>query len=85
VFTPRTVARVGAASPLECLSEYSQIVDGSYFLPVSSPEGVTETPGVKSFSACVGFCSDANCQLVTYDYRQQKCYVRVSQAPVYEG
>jgi len=85
VFTPRTVARIGAASPLECLSEYSQIVDMSYFLPVSSPEGVTETRAVKSFSACVDLCSTAKCQLVTYDYREQICYVRVSQAPVYEG
>lgn len=85
MFTPRTVAHIGAASPLECLSEYSQIVDGSYFLPVSSPEGVTETPDVKSFSACVDLCYVAQCQLVTYDYRQQQCYVRVSQAPVYEG
>jgi hypothetical protein len=85
VFSPQAVARMGATSPVECLSEYSQIVDGNYFLPLSSNEGVTEVPNVANFSACVDLCSSYDCQLVTYDYQTKNCSVRVSQAPVYEG
>lgn len=82
---PRTVSRDGAALSIECLSEYSQLSDGSFYLPLSSDAGVAVTDGVLNFTACVELCSEAECQLVTYDYRLRKCSVRVSQAPVYEG
>lgn len=85
VYSPRTVARAGAASQVECLSEFSQIVDGNYFLPLSSQEGVTAIPGVANFTACVDLCSLYECQLLTYDYLTLTCAVRVSLAPVYEG
>lgn len=83
--SPGVVSRVGAASPVECLSSYSQIVDGNYFLPVSSDEGVTKRSGVRSFSACVDLCSAMKCQIVTYDYATRECFLRVSQTPVLEG
>lgn len=85
IFTPRTVSRLGAITPVECLSEYSQVRDGEFWLPLSSTVGVTVTPGITSFAACVNLCTDANCQLLTYDYTAKECHVRVSAAPVYEG
>jgi hypothetical protein len=85
IFSPRTVSRLGAITPVECLSEYSQVRDGEFWLPLSSTEGVTVTPGVTSFAACVDLCTAANCQLLTYDYTAKECHVRVSEAPVYEG
>lgn len=84
-FTPKTVSRIGAATPIECLSEYSQVADGAYFLPLSSNEGVTTVTGVASFADCIAECDKRACQLVTYAYRTQECFVRVSQAAVYEG
>jgi hypothetical protein len=66
MFSPRTVARLGAITPIECLSEYSQLRDGEFWLPLSSNEGVTVVPGVFSFAACVDRCTDASCQLVTF-------------------
>lgn len=85
IFTPKTVSRIGSTTPVECLSEYSQISDGEFYLLLSSNEGVTVTPGVTNFAACVDLCSAASCQLVTYDYVAKECHVRTSQAPVYEG
>lgn len=85
IFTPGTVSRLGAITPVECLSEYSQVRDGEFWLPLSSTEGVTVTPGVTSFAACVDLCTAVNCQLLTYDYTAKECHVRVSEAPVYEG
>lgn len=79
------MSRVGAITPVECLSEYSQVRDGEFWLPLSSTEGVTVTPGVTSHAACVDLCTAANCQLLTYDYVSKECHVRVSEAPVYEG
>lgn len=68
-----------------CLAEYSQIVDGSYYIPLYSDLGVTTYENVASYAACVQLCTNATCQLVTYDYVSRQCFVRVSTAPVYEG
>jgi hypothetical protein len=68
-----------------CLSEYSQINDGTYYLPLSSDEGVTVVDNVPTFTACTEECDKAQCQLITYDYNTKKCYVRVSIAPILEG
>lgn len=91
LFTPRTVSRIGAASPIECLSEYSQINDGSYYLPISAtedPSGNTVFKStVASFEACIAECDKptVQCQLLTYDYNNGDCFVRVPLAPKYEG
>lgn len=84
-YSARTVSRPGSAEAAECLSEYSQMTDGSFWLPLSSDVGVTVTPGVTSFADCVRLCDRADCQLLTYDYVRQECHVRVSIQPVYEG
>lgn len=84
-YAPGVVSRRGAVSPIDCLSEYAQMVDSAYYLQVSSDEGVTNHTNVPNFAACVDLCTAAQCQLVTYDYISRECFVRVSQAPVYEG
>lgn len=84
-FVPRTMARAGAASSLECLSEYSQLQDGSWWLPLADSAGVNITAGVTTFDSCVRLCDQALCQLVTYDYVAKECSVRVALDPVYEG
>lgn len=68
-----------------CLSEYSQINDGTYYLPLSSDEGVTVVENVANFTACTQECDKAQCQLITYDYVTKQCYVRVSIAPIMTG
>lgn len=86
IFSPATISRIGATNPVECLSEYGQMNDGSFYIPLNSDEGVTVTSGINSFQACVDLCSaQANCQLVTYDYQAKTCSVRVWIPPVYEG
>ena len=90
LFTPRTVSRIGAASPIECLSEYSQIVDGSFWLPISAAEDpsgntVFTVPSIADFTACTAECDKVKCQLVTYDYVSKDCILRVPLAPKYEG
>lgn len=85
IFSPNTIARIGATTPVECLSEYAQMTDGRFWVPLSSNEGVTVTPNVENFQACLDMCKTASCQMVTYDYQAKTCSVRVSEAPVYEG
>lgn len=86
LFTPNTVTRVGATTPVECLNKYGQMNDGAFWVPLSSDEGVTVTQGVGILQACVDLCSaQQECQLVTYDYTAQTCTVRVWLTPIYEG
>lgn len=82
---PRTIARLGALSPLDCLSEYAQLQDGAWYIPISGTAGVNVTKGVPRFADCVGLCDTARCQLLTYDYVAQECSFRISLDPVYEG
>jgi hypothetical protein len=84
-FVPQTIARPGATSPVDCLAEYSQLQDGSWWLPLADSTGVNVSTGVTTFASCVERCDQARCQLVTYDYVAQECSVRVAQDPVYEG
>jgi hypothetical protein len=77
LFMPQTVSRSAASGPVDCLSEYSQLKDGAWFLPLSRTEGTNVTAGVPTFADCVAVCSsDKECQLLTYDYRAQTCLVR---------
>lgn len=85
LFAPRTVARPRASSATDCLSEYAQVVDGSWYLPLSSSQGTSTTKEVPSFAACVDICSATACQLLTYDYVDRSCMTRVSLTPIDEG
>jgi hypothetical protein len=77
LFTSQTVSRAAANSHVDCLSEYGQLKDGAWFLPLSSTEGTNVTTGVPTFADCVAVCSaDKECQLLTYDYRARTCLVR---------
>lgn len=85
VFTPRVVSRPSASSRIDCLSEFGQLKDGSWFLPLSSDVGTTITDGITTFSACVALCNTTSCQLATYDYRAGCCMTRLAQPAVMEG
>jgi hypothetical protein len=86
VFAPTTISRTGASSPIDCVSEYAQIVDMSWFLPLLSNVATTVTAGVQSFQACVDVCSAApTCQFVTYDYVAKTCTVRNGAEVIYVG
>lgn len=61
VFTPRVVSRPSATSRVDCLSEFGQLKDSSWFLPLSSDVGMTTTDGVATFSDCVALCNTTSC------------------------
>lgn len=80
LFAPRILSRRYANSPVDCLSEFSQYKDSSFYLPVSSDMATTVTEGVKSFTECVAMCSASNqCQFVTYNYKELRCIVRAAE------
>lgn len=86
VFAPRTIARSGATSPIDCVSEYAQIIDMSWFLPLGSNAATTVASNVASFQACVDKCSaSSTCQFVTYDYQAKECTVRNGAEVIYIG
>lgn len=75
-FTPDSVAREGAESGADCLAEYAQIVDAAWWLPgAAGGFAGAEVADVSNFTACVEACG-ANCQMVTFDYNTDKCYVK---------
>lgn len=86
VFVPRTVSRTGASATVDCLSEYSQLLDSAWWLPLSSTGSTTVTQDVATFADCVALCTPSSmCQFVTYDYVAKDCLVRNAAEVVYEG
>lgn len=86
VFVPRTISRTGASSAIDCVSEYGQLQDGSWYLPLSDNTGTNTINGVGSFAECVGRCDvEPRCQFVTYDYQDRTCTLRNGAEVVYEG
>lgn len=86
VFASRTVARWGATSSLDCLSEFYQLVDGAWFLPLQSDAATRVTQNVQLFADCVALCpAGSDCQFVMYDYMAKTCTVRFRDTIVYEG
>jgi hypothetical protein len=63
-----------------------QLVDMSWYLPLSSAVATTVAGGVTSFQQCVSMCTTAaKCMFVTYDYVAKTCTVRYGQEVVYQG
>lgn len=82
-FMPAVVSRVGAESSAECLAEFAQIGDGSWYMGGSV--AMTSVANVTNFESCVETCRiDANCQYITFDYGMQpgnpQCFIKT--APV---
>lgn len=82
LFIPQTISRPGASSPIDCLSQFSQLVDGAFYLPLSSSDGTTLVRDVPTFAECVALCNTTNCQYVTYAYVAKTCTVRVAEPVV---
>ena len=75
-FSPRTISRERSTSSLDCLSEFAQLADGAWWLPVPE-ESTNVTAGITTFADCVALCpAGSTCQLVTYDYLAKTCTVR---------
>lgn len=85
LFTPRVVSRPAASSPVDCLSEFGQLKDGAWFLPLSSQVGTIVTDGITTFGDCVALCNTTSCQMATYDYKAQTCTTRLTQPAEMEG
>ena len=86
VFSPRTISRERASNSLDCVSEFMQLGDGAWWLPIQADNSTAVTPNVLTFAECVAQCpAGSDCQLVTYDYIKQTCTVRAGATVVYEG
>jgi hypothetical protein len=84
VFAPRTISRTGATSSIDCVSEYAQLVDMSWYLPLASSVSTAVTANVSTFQACVDLCTGA-CEFVTYDYVARTCTVRNGAEVIFVG
>jgi hypothetical protein len=81
VFAPAAIARLGADSPADCLSELSQTEDAAWFLPYA---GAMSTTTVGTFAACAALCG-TDCQWVTFDYVSKSCSIKLYSAPELDG
>lgn len=86
VFAPRTISRQRDSTSLDCVSEFGQLTDASWFLPLQSDAGTTVAQNVAGFADCVALCqAGSDCQLVTYDYMAKTCTVRNGTTPEFTG
>jgi hypothetical protein len=85
LFSADAVAPLGADSPYDCVSEFSQIADGAWYLPTTGNSAMNVTANVSTFAACVALCVEPDCQYVTYDYLAATCYVRMAIEPYLSG
>lgn len=86
VFVPRIVSKTGATSSAGCLSEFGQLTDGAFYLPLQSDVATVVTSGITAFADCVALClPDSCCQFVTYGYVAKTCTVRNAQGFVFIG
>lgn len=85
VFVPRILSKQGASSPGDCLTEFGQLIDGAWYLPLRS-DVATFISDVQSFEACVALCQpNSQCQFVTYDYVAKTCTVRNGDKVIMKG
>lgn len=82
------VSRDNASASTDCLSKYAQIVDGSWYLPIT-PSGNVNYTGINNFTGCLDQCDltgEPNpCQYVTYDYVTKTCFVRKMETQINVG
>lgn len=85
LFSAEAVSPLGADSPYDCVSEFSQIADGAWYLPTTGNSAMNVTANVSTFAECVALCVEPDCQYVTYDYLAKTCYVRMAIEPYLAG
>lgn len=68
------------------LSEFGQLIDSAWYLPLTSDVSTVVTPNMQTFAECAALCeANSTCQFVTYDYNDKSCTVRNSATVVYTG
>lgn len=85
IFAPRTVAPLGADAPQDCLAEFGQMLDGSWYLPTTGNSAIITFNDVATFRDCIARCTATTCQYITYHYATRRCDVRQLQPIVYVG
>jgi hypothetical protein len=89
-FKPDVVARPAAATPGDCLAEFSQIVDSSWYLgDTDTMASVDLDPSAttvdQKFDNCVSSCKGATqCQYITFDYATGGCFMKTAAASAEE-
>lgn len=75
VFSPSPTSPVGATSASDCLAEFSQTVEGPFFLDLKpNHPDFPAIPGAETLAACVSYCSeDDACAAITFNYQSTTC------------
>lgn len=93
-YTPYVVSRIGATSTSDCLAEFSQIADESWYLwyPELLHMIVVDVPGADKdaqFENCVARCKpgpNGDCQFATFDYTaamaSSQCWHKITPIPL---
>lgn len=84
VWSAPVTARLEADNAVDCLAEFTQVVDGAFYVPAISLASNLYANNVTSFSDCVATCGDG-CALVTYDYKTLECWALYLTPSTYEG
>jgi hypothetical protein len=80
------LSKLGASSAADCLTEFSQLIDHAWYLPLKSTKGTVVVNNVPNFVECVKGCErDSECQFVTYNYVTKSCTVRNREVVVEVG
>jgi hypothetical protein len=76
IFTPQTTSKPFSSSQADCVADFSQTVEGAFYLDLVPGFGFDKQPGRENLQSCVEECrSDGNCTAATFDYATLDCWL----------
>jgi len=87
LFQSLAISKDYANSSLDCVAELGQLMDGSWYIPINTPDPNAVGAGVvANFAACANQCKATdNCEFVVFDYLTNNCTLRMGPDPIYVG
>jgi hypothetical protein len=75
IFTPQTTSKPFSTSQADCVADFSQTVEGAFYLDLQEGAGFATIAGRENLQSCVQECRDnANCTAATFDYASLECW-----------
>jgi hypothetical protein len=75
IFTPETTSKPYSTSQADCVADFSQTVEGAFYLDLQAGEGYATVTASENLQSCVQNCRDsATCIAATFDYSSLECW-----------
>lgn len=75
IFTPQITSKPYSDSQADCVADFSQTVEGAFYLDLQAGAGFTQVTGKENLQSCVQDCREsATCLAATFDYASLECW-----------